>query len=115
MAGAAASVSVAVAVAVSVVSASGAAAQPDSTSADTPIRAKAADALRSFKVPPELVGAQNGAYFVNILSPEIEIEAQFSKLYPFETFATEGRIRDLCYRRSEWPVCLKASTKALTL
>jgi hypothetical protein len=84
MAGAAASV--AVAAAVSVVSASGAAAQPDSTSADTPIRAKAADALRSFKVPPELSEGADCTYFRDIIVPEIVAATYISKLYIIEMF-----------------------------
>jgi hypothetical protein len=84
MAGAASSV--AVAATVSVGSASGAAAQPDSTSADTPIRAKAADALCSFKVPPELSEGARRAYFSNTLAPEIASETHIPKLYIIEMF-----------------------------
>jgi hypothetical protein len=84
MAGAAASV--AVAAAVSVGSASGAAAQPDSTSADTPIRAKAADALRSFKVPPELSEGADCTYFRDMIAPEIVAATYIPKLYIIEMF-----------------------------
>jgi hypothetical protein len=84
MAGAASSV--AVAATVSVGSASGAAAQPDSTSADTPIRAKAADALCSFKVPPELSEGARRTYFNNTLAPQIVAETDILKLYIIEMF-----------------------------
>jgi mevalonate pyrophosphate decarboxylase len=84
MAGAASSV--AVAAAVSDGSASGAAAQPDSTSAETPIRAKAADALRSFKVPPELFEGALRTYFRVTIAPEIASETHIPKLYIIEMF-----------------------------
>jgi mevalonate pyrophosphate decarboxylase len=85
MAGAASSV--AVAAAVSVGSASGAAAQPDRTSAETPIRAKAADALRSFKVPPELCEGAYRPYFEMILARQIAAQTHIAKLYIIEMFA----------------------------
>jgi hypothetical protein len=84
MAGAASSV--AVATAVSVGSASGAAAQPDRTSAETPIRAKAADALRSFKVPPELSEGADCTYFGNTLAALITAKTHITKLYIIEMF-----------------------------
>jgi hypothetical protein len=84
MAGAASSVAVAAAVWVG--SASGAAAQPDSTSAETPIRAKAADALRSFKVPPELCEGAYRTYFEITLAAQIQAETHIPKLYIIEMF-----------------------------